>query len=440
MGRTQSDDPHTGGELHAGATAPQLRSPWRGWSRLALSLVLGGLVVLLWVRSYRHVDYGVLFLPGGAAQGAASVRGRVLVVFSNISFGRERGMSVDGGAVTREEFQPVWDLFYGSVSPRHELRGLLGYAVGPAGAVVPNGSHVALLVPHGLLLVLVLLPGVMWLRRALRRRRWLRTGRCPHCGYDVRASAGRCPECGEVLDEPDLTAGARAMRVMAVLAVAAVLLAAASVASAWGRSRPPAGAEPMLTDADSRLARAVETFPDRPMSFEAFVAELHNRTGTDVVVDWNALQAAGVDRNTTVDLDNVDGDSGAEILSSVAAWMQAHGGGIGYTTAGNTVLITSARELARRAVLRVYDVRDLVAKDLPVGVGHVANDGGRGDPQDERCHELVALAGQWTRELTAGRAGYRGSYRCFDGWLVAVQDDTVHRQLRQWLKWLRTKN
>ena len=29
-------------------------------------------------------------------------------------------------------------------------------------------------------------------------RRWRRhaTGRCPHCGYDLRESVGRCPECG----------------------------------------------------------------------------------------------------------------------------------------------------------------------------------------------------------------------------------------------------
>jgi hypothetical protein len=30
----------------------------------------------------------------------------------------------------------------------------------------------------------------------LMRRRRARAGRCPECGYDVRASRGRCPECG----------------------------------------------------------------------------------------------------------------------------------------------------------------------------------------------------------------------------------------------------
>ena len=34
-----------------------------------------------------------------------------------------------------------------------------------------------------------------------RRRRRASTGRCPRCGYDLRATPDRCPECGRAAEK-----------------------------------------------------------------------------------------------------------------------------------------------------------------------------------------------------------------------------------------------
>jgi len=66
----------------------------------------------------------------------------------------------------------------------------------------------AMTVPHWLVaLILLWLPGVrLWQGMKVRRvRRFVDTGRCVKCGYDMRATPGKCPEwgaiCGEAMGE-----------------------------------------------------------------------------------------------------------------------------------------------------------------------------------------------------------------------------------------------
>jgi hypothetical protein len=169
------------------------------WGRLVVGLLVLAALVALWVRSRRDTDYFVFFTPAGNIQGVASDRRGVFVAFSNQSWGRERGLTAEAGSVPAEQFEWVRDAVYDSVDTKSDRWGFglapKTPAPGAVGAAVD--THVALRLPHWVLVaaaaVMPLRALTAW-RRAKRRRR---RGQCVECGYDLRSiGSGRCPECG----------------------------------------------------------------------------------------------------------------------------------------------------------------------------------------------------------------------------------------------------
>ncbi len=84
--------------------------------------------------------------------------------------------------------------------------GIMGfeYNAAPAGQPVPISpgklwrGHGVATVPYWFLVLITLIPPLLWMRVALRRRARTARHQCQRCGYDLRATPDRCPECGAV--------------------------------------------------------------------------------------------------------------------------------------------------------------------------------------------------------------------------------------------------
>ena len=71
-----------------------------------------------------------------------------------------------------------------------------------ARSVLEGSSYWEWTFPAWLAATVTALPPALWFALWRRRRRILREGRCPDCGYDLRASPERCPECGRETGSP----------------------------------------------------------------------------------------------------------------------------------------------------------------------------------------------------------------------------------------------
>ena len=181
-----------------------------------LSLLLCVAVCVLWVRSYWHWDglYRAQMSPEGMTWVSKMFRSSSGMLWADIWHGSYQDRSTalydwialqrmlthtgfrDGNSTT---VRPgAWT--YSDVLPRPAVtpRSFGIHYVRKREQVAPGIEHSSLRagIPHGLVAALaIILPAVRtgsWLRRRHRHR----VGRCPSCGYDLRATPGRCPECG----------------------------------------------------------------------------------------------------------------------------------------------------------------------------------------------------------------------------------------------------
>jgi hypothetical protein len=167
----------------------------------AVSLLLCVAVCALWARSYYvSEDVGVIRPRFGVS--AHSAKGGVRLGFYTLTYPSEASLRLayeyPGDVLQYTRFSksnagyPLWPA---GPSILASLGFDLHVGTSKAGGNILSHYRFATLPYWSLVGVLALLPAAqsVYLVRQRKRRR---CGRCPTCGYDLRASPQRCPECG----------------------------------------------------------------------------------------------------------------------------------------------------------------------------------------------------------------------------------------------------
>lgn len=176
------------------------RERLRNAARIAVAglSILFAAIVILWVRSDRHGDVVSYADALGSRCSIESINGA-----ADLSWDRASAVEQEGWSGTfwlmQPRIEPQWnDLPLLAPHPHTDWRfGGLTFGSSPS----RNGVEKGVTIPYWMLaLVCGALPISMGAFRIRRARAEMRTGLCPICGYDLRASKDRCPECGTAIN------------------------------------------------------------------------------------------------------------------------------------------------------------------------------------------------------------------------------------------------
>jgi hypothetical protein len=152
-----------------------------------VSLVLCGITLVAWVRSYWNYDELASPERNGRSYQIASERGEV-----QFSVVRSLTPTTDlGWAFTTAHLSQATGSPWGQ-------RPVYGFRTGRMSLVVngvPSADGWFIVVSDWLLVLITAVLPALWIRQLWAHLPRYRVGLCPACGYDLRATPGRCPEC-----------------------------------------------------------------------------------------------------------------------------------------------------------------------------------------------------------------------------------------------------
>jgi hypothetical protein len=187
------------GQPHRPLNAPMGQKMLRFAFNVAasLSLVVLGLTTALWARGYFAYDGISWRRPDGwflvkSTWGRACLS-RTVVKASDVPWSYSH-LSSSYIASAPDKDARYWERY--SDTP-WRFPGLVYVKSKPFAAATERKLVLSWWLPTMLAAILPTLRLARYVRHR-NKRRLLKAGRCPQCGYDLRATPGRCPECGHV--------------------------------------------------------------------------------------------------------------------------------------------------------------------------------------------------------------------------------------------------
>lgn len=120
---------------------------------------------------------------------------------------------------------------------------------------------------------------------------------------------------------------------------------------------------PAAVDAQRKLDQVIDRIQWDSIPFQEAIDSLRKTTSASIHVNWGCVEAAGISRLTPVTMDL----SRVKLSQALLLTLDSVGAGqvkLGFTGRDGVIIVSTADDVARNTIMRLYDVRDIVASYL----------------------------------------------------------------------------